>query len=219
MRKKFFAMYALVGALVASPVFTSCVDDSESASVTAIRNAKAEQLKAAAELSKAQAEAEIIEANAEAALKAAQAAHEQALANATEAEQARLDQEFAIKLDSLKAAAELGMLKVQQMIETEKNNITDGKITRFGTLVTNYTNALSALNILKGNLITSKNSLAALEAGVISAETVNKNTIAAKEKEIALAEAKIAEVWADIKQIYIENREIPHFTWKLTVFS
>ena len=31
MRKKFFAIYALVGALVASPVFTSCVDDSESA--------------------------------------------------------------------------------------------------------------------------------------------------------------------------------------------
>ena len=37
MKKKFFAIYALVGALVASPIFTSCVDDEESPSVSAIR--------------------------------------------------------------------------------------------------------------------------------------------------------------------------------------
>ena len=39
MKKKFFAMYALAGALVASPVFTSCVDDSVSDSVEALRDA------------------------------------------------------------------------------------------------------------------------------------------------------------------------------------
>ena len=72
MRKKFFAMYALVGALVASPVFTSCVDDSESASVTAIRNAKAEQLKALAESYKAEAAYDM----AQAALKNAEAEYQ-----------------------------------------------------------------------------------------------------------------------------------------------
>ena len=86
MRKKFFAIYALVGALVASPVFTSCVDDSESASVTALRGAKAEQLKSIAALNNAKAQAETTLAQAEAALKAAQAAQEQALADKAAAE-------------------------------------------------------------------------------------------------------------------------------------
>ena len=74
MRKNFLAIYALVGALVASPVFTSCVDNEESPSVTQLRGAKAEQLKAAAALAQAQAAAETTLANAEAALKDAQAA-------------------------------------------------------------------------------------------------------------------------------------------------
>ena len=86
MRKKFFAIYALVGALVASPVFTSCVDDSESASVTALRGAKAEQLKSIAALNNAKAQAETTLAQAEAALKAAQAAQQQALADKAAAE-------------------------------------------------------------------------------------------------------------------------------------
>ena len=41
MRKKFLAMYALVGALVASPIFTSCIDSEESASVTQVRSERA----------------------------------------------------------------------------------------------------------------------------------------------------------------------------------
>ena len=86
MNKKFFAIYALVGALVASPVFTSCVDDSESASVTALRGAKAEQLKSIAALNNAKAQAETTLAQAEAALKAAQAAQQQALADKAAAE-------------------------------------------------------------------------------------------------------------------------------------
>ena len=45
MRKNFLAIYALVGALVASPVFTSCVDNEESASVTAIRIGKEDAAK------------------------------------------------------------------------------------------------------------------------------------------------------------------------------
>ena len=56
MKKKFFAIYALAGALVASPIFTSCVDDTESASVEALRGAKAEQLKSLAALNNAKAD-------------------------------------------------------------------------------------------------------------------------------------------------------------------
>ena len=79
MKKKFLAMYALAGALVASPVFTSCVDDEVSPSVENIRNQKAEQLKALAALQNAQAEAAKITANAEAAYKAAVKAIDQAV--------------------------------------------------------------------------------------------------------------------------------------------
>ena len=56
MRKKFFAMYALVGALVASPVFTSCIDGEESESVTAVRNERAAQIKAKVAMEQAEAE-------------------------------------------------------------------------------------------------------------------------------------------------------------------
>ena len=62
MRKKFFAMYALVGALVASPVFTSCIDDTESASVTAVRTQKAEAMRIANQIAAATVEMQI-EAN------------------------------------------------------------------------------------------------------------------------------------------------------------
>lgn len=76
MKKKLMMVAVLFGALTLG----ACVDDNESASVTAVREAKAEQLKAVAALANAQAEAEIIKANAEAALKAAEAEYQKALA-------------------------------------------------------------------------------------------------------------------------------------------
>ena len=82
MKKKLMMVAVLLGALSLG----ACVDDNESASVTSIRNAKAQQLEALAALSSAQAEAELIVANAEAALKQAKAAYQQALANAKEDE-------------------------------------------------------------------------------------------------------------------------------------
>ena len=59
MKKKLFAMYALVGALVASPVFTSCIDDTESASVTAVRTQKAEAMRIANQIAAATADLQI----------------------------------------------------------------------------------------------------------------------------------------------------------------
>ena len=74
MKKKFIAVYALIGVLaLGSTTLTSCVDDNESASVTAIRDAKAAQLNALANYNNAQAEAKKIIAEAEAALRNADA--------------------------------------------------------------------------------------------------------------------------------------------------
>ena len=60
MKQKLFLSALLLGALT----LNSCVDDTESPSVTAVRQAKAEQIKSLADLNKAQAEAAIITANA-----------------------------------------------------------------------------------------------------------------------------------------------------------
>lgn len=70
MRKKFIAVYALMAVLaLGSTALTSCVDDNESASVTAIRDAKANQLNALAKVSEAEASAKALMAEADAALK------------------------------------------------------------------------------------------------------------------------------------------------------
>ena len=122
MRKKFFAIYALVGALVASPVFTSCVDDSESASVTALRGAKAEQLKSIAALNNAKAQAETTLAQAEAALKAALAAQEQAIAEKEAAEAAIKELELKMKQDKYDAELAAALAQAQSnKLAAEKN--------------------------------------------------------------------------------------------------
>ena len=72
MKKKLMMVAVLLGALSLG----ACVDNDESASVEAVRNAKAEQLKGLAALANAQAEATKITAEAEAALKNAQAEYQ-----------------------------------------------------------------------------------------------------------------------------------------------
>ena len=79
MRKKFIAVYALMAVLaLGSTALTSCVDDNESASVTAIRDAKANQLNALAKVSEAEASAKALMAEADADLKKAKAEYERA---------------------------------------------------------------------------------------------------------------------------------------------
>lgn len=74
MRKKFIAVYALMAVLaLGSTTLTSCVDDNESASVTAIRDAKAKQLTALANYQDVKAQNEKIIAEAEAAIRNAEA--------------------------------------------------------------------------------------------------------------------------------------------------
>lgn len=146
MRKKFFAMYALAGALVASPVFTSCVDDSVSESVEALRNANTQYKKAQT----AQVEASTAISQANAALQqeaqrianelaAAQLAHEKAMnayeealkekKNEKELEELRIALEQALRNEEIakaKAEAALEAAKLQaeqQLINAQKNHM------------------------------------------------------------------------------------------------
>lgn len=75
MNKKLVFGAVLLGAMT----LTSCVDDTESASVTALRQAKVEQLKSIADLNKANAEAALIQANAYKAAQEAIAAYNEGL--------------------------------------------------------------------------------------------------------------------------------------------
>ena len=100
MKKKFMMAAVLLGALSLG----SCVDDNESASVTAIREAKAKQIGALANYQQAQADAELILANAEAKVKEANAEYKAALA----------------KIKDLKAQEkELELQKSQATLETD----------------------------------------------------------------------------------------------------
>lgn len=110
MKKKFIAVSMVLGALaLSSTTLTSCVDDNESASVTAIRDAKAAQLNALATLSTEQANATKIQAEAKAAIDNAIAAYKQALADKaqTEADIAKATLQTDIKAAEAKAEANL----------------------------------------------------------------------------------------------------------------
>lgn len=196
MKKKFLAMYALAGALVASPVFTSCVDSEESASVEALRGAKVEQLKAAAALANAKAQAELTLANAEAALLAAQTAFQQ-----QQTEQAA--QLFAITIDSIQAATNKAIAEAEKAIAdamASTQNVDN-------ILLQNYKDAVSELMDLNSELVKAEASVAYKEAGVVYAEANAKVQIAQYEQNIAGYEAQLA-VYQDPQYTNINKEEL-----------
>lgn len=207
MRKKFFAMYALVGALVASPVFTSCVDDSESASVTSLRGAKAEQLKSIAALNNAKAQAEATLAQAEAALIAAQTAQEQAIAKKKAAEAAIKELELKMKQDKFDAELAAALAQAQaSKLEAEKS------IAQYQADMEKAALKLQKqLLVLEGQLMDAQKKLADKKDAIAKAEyqelkdlttkygnllltyTANANDILESEAEIAAMEAALAD--------------------------
>ena len=121
MKKKFIAVYALIGVLaLGSTTLTSCVDDNESASVTAIRDAKAAQLNALATLSTEQANAAKIQAEAEAAIKNAIAAYYDAVAVQEDVKAQIAKGTLSVKLEAAQAAAEADLMSQKAALETAK---------------------------------------------------------------------------------------------------
>ena len=181
MKKKLMMVAVLLGALSLG----ACVDDNESASVTNIRNAKAQQLTALAALSNAQAEAATIVANAEAAYKQAQAAYQQALANSTEAETERLNAEHAIELEKLRAQAEVAIAKAKYNAADWEQKLLDMATERVRELYAEYKVEVNSMYTLQETKITYTNNLAQAEAGLIPAEDLAQITIDAEKKRIA----------------------------------
>ena len=190
MRKKFIAVYALMAVLaLGSTTLTSCVDDNESASVTAIRNAKAEQLKALAALSNAQAEAAKIQAEAEAALKNAQAEWKK-----EQTEEAK--QKFAIKIEVIKAQAERDIAEAKkQALEYEKQ-IWVNADAKIQAMVSDYQSALQDVIDTKEELIEAKIDYAHFEVDSTLAEAKYKEFVIDQNRTIAQNEADIKRLQA-----------------------
>lgn len=199
--KKFTLVVSAIGLLSLAAVSTSCVKDNESQSVTDIRNAKAEQLKAMAGLNKAQAEAALISANADKVIKEAQAelykaqaAVQQAQAdnNKVLAESARLDYELKkataqIKIDAAIADAEVlkitALAKLRKAQEEAKANALDNPY--LTQLITNYGTVTGYLVNAQSQLTGAKTALISLEYGLKSWEITRDRDIAAAELEKA----------------------------------
>lgn len=121
MKKKFIAVSVLLCALaLSSTTLTSCVDDNESASVTAIRDAKAKQLTALANYTDVKAQNETIIAAAEAALKNAEAKAQEIKNSLKDLELQKAQAALADEIEAEKAKAEAELLKQQAALEAAK---------------------------------------------------------------------------------------------------
>jgi len=163
-------MFAVAGLLL-----TSCVEDKESDTVKAIREAKVKQIESIAE-------ANLIIAQADAAFTLAQVEFQN-----QETEEAK--ERFALELQEL-------TLKLTKDLAAINREIREANLNHNTAALGEYTAEVDKLLGYKLELLTKEMEVAALEAGVVSAEEMAAKDILAKEKEIATEEAKIAALTA-----------------------
>lgn len=211
MKQKLFLSALVLGALT----FNSCVDDTESPSVTAIRQAKAEQLSALAYSAKTEADAAKLMAETDAAYKTALAAYEQAKADAENArtEKERAEAQVAIEkakleLQNLAAQNEVTLAKLKVELQKAMNDlsaaINQADADKRGVLNALYYDYNDAANIL----VEDQEKLAEANAAYATWRTNyawtisnNKYQIALLEKDIADEEENIAKYQEEIATI------------------
>lgn len=192
----------MVVVLLGALTLGACVDDNESASVTAVRNAKAKQLEAVAAWYNAQAEAETIKANAEAQLKAAEAAFQQAQADATAEETAFNKQKYVLELAKIKAQYD------QQIAEAKKNaaladqTAWDNASKHLQNLYEAYTGAVGNVYDLNEDLIDAQFRLANAQVDYDAAYAAYKQTVINQTNIIANNTASIER----LKALKVEDK-------------
>lgn len=157
----------LASALFAAAVFTtSCVETVESTTVTELRNAKAAEISAYADMIKAQAKADSVEQaahndylKAQAEYQKALAEYEKAMADKTNAntdllrqQMEQSKQKFELELERLRKQYELDMLNLQIEMDRLYNESIDKANERINTLYLNYTTEFKRLIGLKDDL-------------------------------------------------------------------
>lgn len=173
----------------------SCVNNTESDSVKAIREAKATQLLALAELHKAQAEAETLMANAQAALLAAQTKYQE-LEN--EKAQAALELEIQV----IKAELEKELNRLLGEIAMYKGDLADELYSQISYWLTELALETQTLVDLEGDLAL-LNSWDAVDAEVVNTEYIEMN-----KRWIAYNEVLIAEYMKFIEANTIDRNAI-----------
>ena len=203
MKKKLMMVAVLLGALSLG----ACVDNDESASVEAVRMAKATQVESLANINNADADAKKAISAAEVAIKEAEAAYKKAQA---ELEQAQADQQKILlekaqaaleaELETAKINAEAQLNYAKASLETAKaaliaalDGVDQANKTRITTLLGKANGLLVTINQDRTDLIDAKNGLARLKAELVTVELSNQETIAKEEKNKAVAQALIAE--------------------------
>lgn len=203
MKKKLMMVAVLLGALSLG----ACVDNDESASVEAVRMAKAKQLESLANINNADADAKKAITAAEVEIKEAEAAYKKAQA---ELEQAQADQQKILlekaqaaleaELETAKINAEAQLNYAKASLETAKaaliaalDGVDQANKTRITTLLGKANGLLVTINQDRTDLIDAKNGLARLKAELVTVELSNQETIAKEEKNKAVAQALIAE--------------------------
>ena len=189
-------------AIIASLLFSSCVDLSESESVTALREAKSAQLQAMAGMYRTQAMADSLVAAAEADLKAAQAEYQRLLT-----EQAR--QRFELEIEWLAMDYEYKMLQLEYEMQNMQQQILDAADSHIQQLFQYYKTEMQELNDLKTQLHQQNSLLAKADADILNAqdyvarETARyENLISDAESEIAVLEAYQGQDLADVRARY-----------------
>lgn len=188
MKKKIMMVAAILGALTLG----SCVDDNESQSVTDVRNAKTEQLKAMANLANAQAEAELIIANAEKALKEAEAAYQKALADGVKQDAELAKARFEVEIEKIRAEAELAIINAKKAANEYDQQMLAQASERIQALYNQYHNCIDKVNEFRQDKFDAKIRLAELEGGLITAQEANEKSIAKWQKQLDLEEYKLS---------------------------
>lgn len=192
MKKKFIAVSVLICALaLGSTTLTSCVDDNESASVTAIRDAKAQQLASIAALNNAQAKAQELRAQAEADLAAANAAYQQALADQEASKAEFLAEKYKAKLEALKAQYEAQIMEAKKDAADYEQQLWDKLDTHLGDLYISYTTALGKVETLNKDIFDAQFELANVDVNQEAADAAAKEQINSINTQITYKTAQI----------------------------
>lgn len=188
----------MVAVLVGALSLGACVDDNESQSVTNVRNAKTEQLKAMAAHENALAEASLINANATKAREEAcaefykaQAANQNADAATKEFELQQAKDKYAAELEAINLEAQNRLLAAKIEAAKQEQNFLTLANDLLKDLYRTYAMELTTLENYKYNLNMWNNQVAQLEAEVITTDQANAAQKAIGENENLGYQAKI----------------------------
>ena len=214
MKKKFIAVSVLICALaLGSTTLTSCVDDNESASVTAIRDAKAKQLTALANYKDVQAQNEKIIAEAKAAIKNAEAKAKEIANELQNIELEKAKATLAIDIETAKTQAEAALLAQQAALESAKasliralDQVSIAEKDRINSLIYKADSELSRINDYQQRIIIAEQNRISATYELENAKILKEQAISENNKDIALLEAKL-ELYKSYENTGIEEAE------------